>query len=261
MKTTKDDAAPAAPARKGVQPIAAGMKTLALLTLVSRSDRPLRLVDVAKASGDSAPTTYQKLLTLVQAGWLEQAEDGRYRLSFLAVQAGQAALEQANIGERVTPLLQGLSLAVGESVSLAEFSGLHVRIVRRIEAEVAVRAQVRVGTLLSLGNSASGRVLTAYASPDHLAELRRQGGVLAAASLLAEVRAQGWAVSTGKDTPGARTLAMPVFDAGGQCAFAVSVVSPAERFQPEKWMKGLRATAQNLTAVLGGEMRAPTTHG
>lgn len=236
----------------GVKPIAAALKTLALLTLIGRAERPLRLVDLAKASGDSAPTTYQKLLTLVQAGWLEQTEDGRYRLSFLAVQMGQAALEQANIGERVTPILQGLALAMGESVSLAEFSGLAVRIVRRIEAEVVVRAQVRVGTLLSLNDSASGRVLTAYASPDFLAELRQRGATLAGAALLAEVRANGYAISSGKDTPGARTLAMPVFDSNRRCPFALSVVAPAERFHPERYMKGLQAAADNLSAVLGG---------
>lgn len=246
----------AKPAGSGVKPIAAALKTLALLELIGRSERPQRMVDLARASGESAPTTYQKLLTLVQAGWVEQTDDGRYRLSFLAVQMGQAALEQANIGERVTPILQGLSLAVGESVSLAEFSGLNVRIVRRIEAEVVVRAQVRVGTLLSLNESASGRVLTAYATPELLAELRQRGAAVAGAAVLAEVRAQGYAISSGKDTPGARTLAMPVFDANRRCPFAISVVAPAERFEPERYMKGLRTAAESVSSVLGGDMRA-----
>ena len=231
---------------RGVKPVAAALKTLALLTLVARAERPLRLVEVAKAAGESAPTTYQKLLTLVQSGWLDQTDDGRYRLGFLVVQAGQAALEQANIGERVTPVLQGLSLALGESVSLAEFAGVNVRIVRRIEAEVVVRAQVRVGTLLSLNESASGRVLTAFATPEVLEQLRQRGGALASAGVLAEVRSQGYAVSTGKDTPGARTLAMPVFDAQRRCAYAVSVVAPAERFRPEKYMQQLRSAAPPL---------------
>lgn len=240
---------------RGVKPVAAALKTLNMLTLMARSDRPMRLVEVARASGDSAPTTYQKLLTLVQSGWLEQTEDGRYRLGFLAVQAGQAALEQAQIGERVTPVLQGLALTVGESVSLAEFSGLNARIVRRIEAEVVVRAQVRVGSLLSLSDSASGRVLTAFAAPEALDQLRRSGATLAGTSVLSEVRALGYAVSTGKDTPGARTLAMPVFDAQQRCAFAISVVAPADRFKPDRYMKPLRGAAETLSAILGGEVR------
>jgi DNA-binding IclR family transcriptional regulator len=258
-KAARSKEAPARPAAAagGVKPIAAALKTLALLALIGRAERPLRLVELARAAGESAPTTYQKLVTLVQAGWIEQTEDGRYRLAFLAVQMGQAALEQANIGERVTPILQGLALALGESVSLAEVSDLQVRIVRRIEAEVVVRAQVRVGTLLSLNESASGRVLTAYATPEILADLRQRGAPLAGATLLAEVRSRGYAVSSGKDTPGARTLAMPVFDAKGRCVFALSVVAPAERFQPERYMKALRTAAQSVSAVLGHEGPGP----
>ncbi len=239
---------------KGVKPIAAALKTLSLLSLIGRADGPLRLVDLSAASGESTATTYQRLVTLMQAGWLEQTEDTRYRLSFQAVLVGQAALEQANIGERATSILRSLALAVGESVSLAELSGVAVCIVRRIEAEVVVRARVRVGTKLSLNESASGRVLTAFAAPDKLAQLREQGGKLASEALLSEVRACGYATSSGKDTPGARTLAMPVFDALRRCAFAISVVAPAERFQPERYMGKLAESAQTLSNAIGGAM-------
>jgi len=35
-----------------------------------------------------------------------------------------------------------------------------------------------------------------------------------------------------------------------------SVVAPAERFEPERYMKGLRTAAESVSSVLGGDMRA-----
>ncbi|VTU46516.1 Transcriptional regulator KdgR (plasmid) [Variovorax sp. SRS16] len=239
-------------ATSGVKPIASALKTLALLQTIGRAERPMRLTELAKACGESRATTYQKLVTLVQGGWVEPTEDTRYRLTFLSVLMGQAALEQANIGERATPILQELVLAVGESVSLAEFSGPSVRIVRRIEADVAVRAQVRVGSQLSLDESASGRVLTAFATRVHLQNLKRMNAALASSAVLAEVRSVGYAISTGRDTPGARTLAMPVFDAVRHCIFAISVVAPAERFKAERYKPHLQQAAEKLNAIMGG---------
>jgi DNA-binding IclR family transcriptional regulator len=240
----------------GVKPIASALKTLALLDLLGQSERPLRLAELTREGGESRATTYQKLVTLVNAGWVEQDEDRSYRLTLHAARMGEAALEQADLGERSTRILQQLVLDVGETASLAMMSGVHARLVKRMEAEVVLRVQRRVGTLLSLDNSASGRILTAYATAQYREMLEKKGAVLASATLLRDVARKGFAISTGKDVPGVQSIAVPVFDANGACVSALSIVAPVARFQGERYLRHLVRAADKLNALMSGTMNA-----
>jgi len=236
----------------GVRALSSVLKSLAVLDALTRSNRPLRLMEVAQSLDESRATTYQRLLTLSEGGWVEQTADGAYRLSLQAARAGNAALEQANLGERSTAVLQELVLETRETASLAALTGVQAQLIKRVEAEVVVRAQVQVGTLLSLDQSASGRVLTAFAAPEHRELLARKGAPLASAALLREVARKGYAVSSGKDVPGVKSVAAPVFDAKGACVLALSLVAPTARFDEARLARPVMRSAEKLTALLAG---------
>jgi DNA-binding IclR family transcriptional regulator len=231
---------------QGVRPLSSVLKAFAVLDLLGASERPLRLMDVVRATGESRATTYQKLVTLVEAGWVEQAADGAYRLSLHAARLGEAALRQASLGERATAVLEALVSEVGETASLATVNGVRAQLVKRVEAEVAVRVQNAVGTLLSLDQSASGRILTAFASPEYRKLLLSKGAVLASDSLLREVKRQGYAISSGRDVPGVQSVAVPVLDAHGTCSAALSIVAPVARFDAARYVKPLLRAAEKL---------------
>jgi DNA-binding IclR family transcriptional regulator len=243
----------------GVRPLTSALRTLAVLDVLGRSDRPLRLADVAAAVAGSRATTYQKLVTLVQAGWVEQDEDGAYRLSLHAAHMGEAALDQASLGERASIVMRELVQEVRETASLAVLSGINVQLVKRVEAEVVVRAQVRVGSLLSLDNSSSGRVITAFASADEVSALVSKGAVLASAGVLESVRRNGHAISTGKDTPGVRSVAAPIFDRKGRCIAALSVVAPAIRFDATRYARPVMKAAERMSALMSSPSRSRRT--
>jgi DNA-binding IclR family transcriptional regulator len=245
----------------GVRPLSSVLKALAVLDALGKSERAMRLVEVAGAVGGSRATTYQKLVTLIAAGWAEQTDVGSYRLSLHAANTGAAALEQASLGERATVIMQELVHDVRETASLAVLSGIQAQLVKRVEAEVVVRAQVRVGTLLSLDHSSSGRVLTAFAADDVLDMLRRRGAVLASAAVLSGVRRQGYAVSTGRDTPGVQSIAAPVFDAGLRCISALSVVAPVSRFEAARYVRPLLRATGSLHALMSGAPSRPLVDG
>jgi DNA-binding IclR family transcriptional regulator len=213
----------------------------------------VRLADLARAANGSRATIYQKLVTLVRAGWIEQTVQGGYRLSLHAARMGEAALRQANLADRSELVMQALVEEVGETVSLAAINGIHVQLLKRVVAQVVVRAQVRMDTLLSLDESASGRVLTAFATPEVREYLVKKGGVLASDAMLREVKRRGYAFSTGRDVQGVRSIAVPVFDAFGNCATALSVVAPLERFAGVKHLKALLRAAAELTALVAGK--------
>lgn len=245
--------------KTGVQPVGSVLKALVVLDTLGRSDREMRLVDVAEAVGGSRATTYQKLVTLIAAGWAEQSENGAYRLSLHAANMGQAALEHASLGERATMIMEELVFEVRETASLAALSGVRAQLVKRVEAEVVVRAQVRVGTLLSLDESSSGRVLTAFATPELRSSLRRRGAELPSDAILAGVQRNGYAVSTGRDTPGVRSAAAPVYDGQLRCVYALSVVAPVSRFDADRYIRPLLRAAKDLTSLVSGAPRAPRT--
>jgi DNA-binding IclR family transcriptional regulator len=236
----------------GVRPISSVLKSLSVLDALTRSQRPQRLMELAKALAASRATTYQRLLTLSHAGWIEQTPDGAYRLSLQAARAGNAALEQANLGERSTEVLQELVLETHETASLAAITGVHVQLIKRVEAEVVVRAQVQIGTLLSLDQTASGRVLTAFASPEQRDLLVRKGATLASAAVLREVVNRGYAVSSGKDVPGVKSVAAPVFDGKRACVFALSLVAPTTRFDESRLARPVVRSAEKLSALIAG---------
>ena len=236
----------------GVRALSSVLKSFAVLDALTRSSRPVRLMEVAQALDESRATTYQRLLTLTEAGWVEQTAEGAYRLSLQAARAGNAALEQANLGERSTEVLQQLVLETHETASLAALTGVQAQLIKRVEAEVVVRAQVHIGTLLSLDQSASGRVLTAFASPAQREALERKGATLASAAILREVARKGYAVSSGKDVPGVKSVAAPVVDARGACLFALSLVAPTARFDEARLARPVMKSAEKLSALLSG---------
>lgn len=236
----------------GVRPLSSVLKTLAMLDLLGRSEQPMRLVDLTRAVGGGRATVYQKLVTLMHAGWLEQTEQGAYRLSLHAARMGEAALRQANLGERSNILLEELVAEVGETASLAVINGVQAELVKRVEAEVVVRVERRVGALLSLDQSASGRVLTAFATPEYRELLERKGAILAPQSALREVKRRGYAISTGRDVPGVKSVAVPVFDARGACAYALSVVAPVSRFDGMRCLRPLLRAADKMRSLIAG---------
>lgn len=237
--------------KRGVRPLSSVLKALAVLDVIGGADRPLRLADLARAVGESRATTYQKLVTLVAAGWIEPTGEGAYRLSLHAARMGEAALAQADLGERSRAVLEALVAEVGETASLAVIRGTQVQLVQRVEAEVAVSVRTPVGALLSLDQSASGRVLTAFASLAERATLVKKGGVLASEAVLREVRRTGHATSSGKDVPGVKSAAVPVLDDAECCVYALSIVAPVTRFDAQRYLHPLAQAAARLGARAG----------
>ncbi|WP_309082924.1 IclR family transcriptional regulator [Chelativorans sp.] len=228
------------------------LKTLAVLDIFAGSPRSLRLPEIAKALGLSRPTAYQRLLTLVEAGWIEQDEQGRYRLSMHVCRLAAAALEQADLGSRVQPVLQELVDQVKETASLAVLDRGVPCIISRVESDSVLRAEQKIGTTMSLEGSASGRILTAFADEITLRRLKETGDPLASEDVLAAARADGYALSSGYTQVGVRAIAAPVFDVHGKCTATLSLVMPETRFNLESVRKPLLKAAEKITKMQQG---------
>lgn len=233
-----------------VRSLSTALKTLQLLDYLGTLDRPVRLSEAAADLSGNRSTIYQRLVTLIEAGWVEQTDDSRFQLTMRAVQVAGAALEQASLGERTLPVLRRLVAECRETASLAVIQNLEPIIVQRVEAGGVLQARAQLGTSMELPTSASGRVLIAFASADELAALRAAGAEFPDDDTLAEVRRTG--VGTAAGLLGVGAVAAPVFDHRQRCIAALSLVGPATRFDVAGLSQPVLDGAKELSILLGG---------
>lgn len=235
-----------------VRPLSSVTKTLAVLDYVASSPRPVRPAEVAKAMDEARAATHQRLVTLVDAGWVEQTDDGAYRLTLRIVRFASMALEQGNLGERVTDVLQNMVTESSETASLAVLEEHEAVILQRVESKGILRADLRVGARLNLDRTAMGRVLVAYARPEVLTHLREEGITLPSRDQLEEVRRQGYAINGMTGPRAVAAIAVPVFDSHGQCIAALAISGPEAGFELEKCAAIAAAAADVINARLCG---------
>ena len=230
------------------RPLSTALKCLDLLDVIAAQPGPVRISSLGRLIGETRATTYQRLLTLTTAGWLERLPDGSYRLSMHACRIANAAMEQAGFGERAQPVLDALAAQTGETCSLVVLEGDRVVIAQRVESRGILRADLRVGAELSYKDSASGKVWLAYGPPDLMPRLIRAGIETASELELERVREDEVAVGGGGGTlQGIGVVAVPILDRYGGCRASMSVVCPETRFDLEKLLPPLRTAAAKLT--------------
>ena len=139
--------------------LGSAMKCLALLDALASEAGPAGVSELARRTNTARGTTYQRLQTLVAAGWVEAVGEGKYRLTLRALIVGNAVLEQADLGSRILPTLTALAARTGETSSLAVLDHDSAMIIQRVASDRALKADIKTGTRMPLDTSASGRVL------------------------------------------------------------------------------------------------------
>ena len=236
-----------------MRPLSTPLKTLELLDYLATKPQNVRISEAASELGAGRATIYQRLVTLVEAGWVEQLPDTSFRLSLKAVGIGGAALEQANLGERTIPYLKELAAACNETASLAVLQGTSPYIVQRAEAGGLLQARQPVGSSFALHSSASGCVLVAFADPHTLKYLKANAKKLPDERTLEAARTNGYAFS--EDGTDVLAVAAPVFDRGDSCIAALSLVGPTARIRGAALVEPLTKMAVRLSAALQGRDR------
>lgn len=231
--------------------VGSAIKCLTLLEALAGEPGPVGVSELARRTDASRGTTYQRLRTLVAAGWVEQIADGRYRLTLRPLMVGSAVLEQADMGSRILPTLTSLAARTGETASLAVLDREAATIIQRVAPDRTLKADIKAGTRMPLETSASGRVLVAF-GPDHvLAEARRAGVPMPSDSIVAEARRCGWAQQQDEYLPGMSSVAVPI-DSPKMGLVALAITAPSGRYDRDAALAALRAGAAEIKLLLQG---------
>ncbi len=237
-------------------------RAVAILSTFSRARPVAGISEIARHTGLTRGTTHRLVMALVSHGLMTQVpETTAYSLGPRLLNLADVAREHLSLEIQAKPVMTWLRDRTGETV------GLHVldeepsrRTIAQVESHHPLRrTYTDLGAAREPHLGAPGKALLAFTTDDRLdaarARLEAQGGAVDELDeRLAEVRANGYAISLQERIAGVVAVAMPVFDHSG-LAGALSVSVPAARAGREElvgFTGALREAAELLSTRLGG---------
>lgn len=245
--------------RRGIQSVEIASR---LLMALGQHVRLMALKDIAQAAGISANKAHPYMVSFLKTGFVSQdAGSGFYELGPLALQLGLAKLRRLDPVMEATPLIPALAGQTEQSIAIAIWGSLGPTIVRLEEPAHPLHVNLRMGTVMSLVNTATGRLFAAFMPPKVIelameGEVARMGPRLGTAplttsqfnKLVTETRRRALSRSLGQPIPGIDALCAPVFDSAGDIVLGLLAMGPAATFD-SAW-DGKVATALRECAAL-----------
>jgi len=242
---------------RGIQSVEVGGR---LLHALVEHGRTMALKDLAAAAGMAPAKAHPYLVSFGKLGLVEQDEaSARYGLGPLAVQLGLIALQQVDPLRLASARAEELAVELGHTVAIVVWGDKGPTVVRVAEAPSPVHITLRHGAVMSLRDTASGRMFAAHMPAQALRAALRQVGERAALdadyeALLARARAEGLASTHDSVVAGVAALAAPVFDARGRLALCLTAIGPSGHLD----LRGdgpvgsaLRGAARELAQAIG----------
>ncbi|WP_313819221.1 IclR family transcriptional regulator [Cupriavidus sp.] len=252
--------------RAGIQSIEVGFR---LLQALAASPRAMMLRDLAAAADMPPAKAHRYLVSFQRLGAVAQdAVSGRYDLGPFALQLGLAGLNRLDPVRKARPLLSQLRDEIDQTAGIAVWGNHGPTIVHWEESSHPVSVSLRLGDVMPMLNSATGRLYGAYLSRRQtLPLIEREFATRGATPLpdmpasladydaiCAEVRAQGAARTRGGVLPGINAISLPVFDANGHLSMALIVLGAQSVFDAE-WGgsvdRRVRDIARQISLELG----------
>jgi DNA-binding IclR family transcriptional regulator len=219
-----------------------------LLEVLGRAPGPLMLRDLAAAANMSAAKAHRYLVSFQRLQLVVQdAQTTRYDLGPAALKLGLASLARLDSVKLARQRATALMETIGHTLALAVWGNHGPTIVHWEESPSAVTVNLRLGDVMPLLSSATGRCFAAYAPRDAIAPLLREELARAqkqgrtdvpvtmaqARALLDEVRARKAARVVDVLLPGIVAFCVPVFDADGHIALGIVALGPHGTFDPQ----------------------------
>lgn len=248
--------------RQGVQSVEV---TLRVLMAVAEGYGPRLLKEICASTGLAPSSVHRHLTTLVRTGMVEQNRStGRYELGSGTMELGLKALSRREPVRLAGEALEDLRDELGHSVFLAVWATHGPTIVKWEDGPLPVTVNVRVGSVLPLMRSATGRVFLCWLPSPVTEHLLKNEGANAKdiAKLRDMTRGRGLGVVEGDLLPGVASLSAPIFNHRGHLVAAISTVGAEGAFDSSTNSvtgRKLKSAAEALSKRLcfDGEAAAP----
>lgn len=249
-----------------------------LLLALADSQEELGLTDLAARAHMTPSRAHPYLVSYSRLGLIAQDQlTGKYELGPAALRIGLASLHRLDAFKIADPLVRQLASVTGHAVALSVWGNFGPTVVKLVEAKQALHIALRVGSVLSMFDTATGRAFagalpyekTKAALEFNLREtstpkLQKAWGI-EAQSCNSELFQYGFCRAVGRPIPGVNAFCSLVFDHEGSVALGLTITDHQDRMS-SAWtspsaVELLKVTSEishNLGGVpLGGGVRRP----
>jgi DNA-binding IclR family transcriptional regulator len=250
--------------QRAVQSVEVGGR---LLLVLADSGSALTLKDLAARAGMTASRAHPYLVSYARLGLIEQDLTGRYDLGPAALRIGLASLQRLEPMTAAEPVIRSLAAATGHTIALAVWGNFGPTVVRLIEASQPLHVSLRLGSVLSLFDTATGRAFAAALPPERLRqaiagplgemmpEATWQRRLPELENIVREARRHRVSRAVGSPIPGVNAFSAPVFDMEGNPTLVITALDGEDRL-PGAWScptaLAVIDAARELTVRLGG---------
>jgi len=249
--------------QQGIQSVEIGMRVLRALAAMPGE---ASLKSIAAASGMAASTAHRYLVSLGRSGLVEQDPvSGHYGLGIAALEIGLTALGRIDAVKVGTAALTQLRSDVDVNALLAVWGTHGATIIRFVEASQPVTVSVRVGSVMPLLVSATGRAFLAWRSDAQVKKLlaaeqaQRAKQKLPAIDIEAirrEARKHGLARVEGHLMAGISGLAAPILAHDGNAVMVLTAFGTHAVFDA-RWNGTVAQTLRRVTADASRRLGPP----
>jgi DNA-binding IclR family transcriptional regulator len=246
-----------------------------LLLALAEQPGPMTLKDLAAKAGLPASRAHTYLVSFGRLRLIEQdAVTGRYALGAAALQVGLSCLHQLDPLKAATPVAEALALAIDQTVAIAVWANFGPTIVRYIEASQPLHVNMRMGTVMSILGTATGRAFVAA-----LPRQRLEQSLLGAwgdaprrldrsavkdldqeiKNIKAEMQQHGVVRAMGRPIPGVNAFSAAALDHEGNAALVITALGHEDNFSAD-WdsdiARAVRQAAADVSLRLGYPLKA-----
>jgi IclR family transcriptional regulator, KDG regulon repressor len=251
--------------RGGVQSLG---RAFAILEEVARHRDGIGLAELSKQVGLHNSTTFHLAKTMVSLGYVRQERDTkRYRVGRPLFALAASALDEIEMVNLATPIMEDLSRETGESSHFAVRMGDAVVVIARTSGPGAFQLTDRVGVVRPAHCTALGKIILAALRPDQLkrflerVELKpsTKKSITEPSALLreiAEIRRSAIAFDDGEFNAEVRCVAVPVYNFTGDVIGALGISGPVWRMTDQVLQsraKIVQAAATRLSNEFGAK--------
>ena len=256
-------------ARAGIQSVEVGF---ALLDVLAQAPGPLMLRDLAARADMSAAKAHRYLVSFQRLGLVVQ--DGattRYELGPATLRLGLATLSRLDAVKMARERLPALGEDTGQTLALAVWGNHGPTLVHWQESPLAVPVNLRLGDVMPMLSSATGRCFAAFlghgVGSDQARVLIEREMVQARQSgrrdvptderqlqaMVQETRQQGLGRVKNVLLPGIAGFCAPVFDADGHLALGVVSLGSSADFNVD-WNGPLALALLRMSRQLSADL-------
>lgn len=234
-----------------------------LLELFTVETPEIGVTQAARHLGMSKSSVHALLTALTRIGLLHRVVTGRYRLGFQVLALNSVLMAHTPWRRMAREEMTHLADVVREPVHLAVLDGGQAICIDKVEGNAPL-ADTPIGGTLPPHATALGKVILAHRTPAEIEHWYATGSVrmytpntiVSLDELLSELshtRERGYALAVEERALGVCSVAAPIRDPNGEVIAAMSISTPARRFEQRKatLVQALREATDTTSRRLG----------